>query len=62
MVLCIKRKLVTNVGDFGPGDFVWFKAGTKMYHGADKEDVDVLFMSDSKVDINYYNRKWMQYG
>ncbi|GEM_PF-868069 len=49
----LKGKLVTNVGDFGPGDFVWFKAGTQMYHGAEEEDVDVLFMSDSKVDINY---------
>lgn len=49
----LKGTMHTNVGDFGPGDFVWFKPGTKMYHGADKEDVDVLFMSDAKLDINY---------
>jgi quercetin dioxygenase-like cupin family protein len=50
----LEGTLVTHAGEFGPGHFVWFPAGTEMEHGATAEtDVTVLFITNRKFDIHY---------
>lgn len=44
-------KLHTSHGTFGPGDFVWFEAGTRMEHGTVDEPADLLFITDGPFDI-----------
>jgi hypothetical protein len=45
---------VTHLGDFAPGNFVWFPEGMKMEHGATQsEDVTVLFITNKKFEIWY---------
>lgn len=46
--------LHTNVGDYGPGSFVWFPEGTVGVHGA-TEDADLvcLFITNKPFDITY---------
>lgn len=46
--------LHTSEGDFGPGEFVWFPEGKAMWHGATPDqDVQVIFVTNKKFDINY---------
>lgn len=46
--------LRTSAGDFGPGEFVWFPAGTEMFHGATPEnDVTCLFITNKAFNIEY---------
>ena len=46
--------LRTSKGDFGPGEFVWFREGEVMFHGATPEtDVDFLFITNKPFDISY---------
>ena len=46
--------LVTSVGEFGPGSFVWFPEGETMFHGAQEDnDVTFLFITDKNFDIHY---------
>lgn len=46
--------LETSKGSFGPGEFVWFPEGERMFHGATKENgVTYLFITNKKFDINY---------
>ncbi|WP_076860208.1 cupin domain-containing protein [Bradyrhizobium mercantei] len=46
--------LVTSAGEFGPGSFVWFPEGTRMFHGAQVDnDVTFLFITNKPFDIHY---------
>lgn len=49
----LKGRLETNIGNFGPGSFVWFDAGVEMKHGALDEAMDALFISNKTFDIEY---------
>jgi len=50
----IEGTLVTHVGQFGPGSFVWFPEGVVMEHGATAEsDVTVLFITNKPFEIHY---------
>jgi len=50
----LEGTLVTHVGNFGPGGFVWFPEGTVMEHGAKAdEDVVMLFITNKKFDIHF---------
>lgn len=50
----VEGTLMTNIGVFGPGHFVWFPAGMEMEHGATAEvDVVVLFITNRRFDIKY---------
>jgi quercetin dioxygenase-like cupin family protein len=50
----LEGKLVTHVGTFGPGTFVWFPEGEVMEHGASSEaDVTVLFVTNKAFRIDY---------
>ena len=50
----LEGTLVTNAGQFGPGNFVWFPEGAVMEHGASAEgDATVLFITNKPFDIHY---------
>jgi len=50
----LEGRLVTHVGTFGPGTFVWFPEGEVMEHGASSEgDVTVLFVTNKSFRIDY---------
>ncbi|EHF02429.1 MULTISPECIES: cupin domain-containing protein [Olsenella] len=50
----LRGTLHTDQGDLPAGSFVWWDAGTPMFHGATAaEDVDVLFIMDGPFDISY---------
>ena len=54
----LEGKLVTHVGTFGPGAFVWFPEGEVMEHGASPEgDVTVLFVTNKAFRIDYVDEK-----
>ncbi len=53
-IYVLRGTLVTSEGNFKPGDYVWFDEGTVMTHGAgEEEDVDILFITNKKLDMNY---------
>ncbi len=52
-IYVLRGMLHTNLGDFDKGSFVWFKEGSKAFHGGKDEDVEVLFITNKKFDINY---------
>ena len=46
--------LRTHKGSFGPGEFVWFPEGERMFHGAsDENDAVFIFITNKKFDIHY---------
>ena len=46
--------LNTHKGRFGPGEFVWFPEGERMFHGATQEnDVTFLFITNKPFDIHF---------
>ena len=46
--------LETHKGSFGPGEFVWFPEGERMFHGATTDnDVTFLFITNKAMDIHY---------
>jgi quercetin dioxygenase-like cupin family protein len=46
--------LNTHKGTFGPGEFVWFPEGERMFHGAtDENDVTYLFIVNKPFDIQF---------
>ena len=46
--------LRTHKGSFGPGEFIWFPEGERMYHGAsDENDAVFIFITNKKFDIHY---------
>lgn len=46
--------LKTHKGLFGPGEFVWFPEGERMFHGAtDENDVTFIFVANKPVDFHY---------
>lgn len=46
--------LHTNVGDYGPGSFVWFPEGSVGEHGATETgDVTCLFITNKPFDITF---------
>ena len=50
----LEGTLVTNVGTFGPGGFVWFPEGMAMEHGASADgDVTVLFVTNKPFALDY---------
>ena len=50
----LKGILHTSKGDFGPDSFVWFPEGETMWHGAtENQDVEVVFITNKKFEINY---------
>ena len=50
----LKGILHSSRGDFGPGSFVWFPEGETMWHGAtENQDVEVVFITNKKFEINY---------
>lgn len=52
----LNGRLKTDVGEFGPGHFLWFPEGNVMYHGSADPygpGVQVLFITNKKFDINY---------
>ncbi len=54
----LEGKLVTHVGTFGPGTFVWFPEGEVMEHGASSEgDVTVLFVTNKAFRIDYVDEQ-----
>lgn len=57
----LKGSLVTSAGTYKPGDFVWFDAGTKQWHGAgEDEDLVVIFVTDGACDMNYLNPEFVK--
>lgn len=50
----LEGTLVTHVGNFGPGSFVWFPEGMEMEHGATAgQDVTVIFITNKPFKIDY---------
>ena len=49
----IRGTLHTNLGDFKEGSFVWFKEGSRAFHGGKDEDVECLFITNKPFNINY---------
>jgi quercetin dioxygenase-like cupin family protein len=50
----LEGTLVTHVGSFGPGTFIWFPEGLEMEHGATAEgDVTMLFITNKPFAIHY---------
>ena len=48
--------LKTHKGEFGPGEFVWFPEGERMFHGAtEHNDVTFIFITNKQFDIQYEN-------
>ena len=46
--------LRTNKGEYGPGEFVWFPEGERMFHGATEDnDVIFIFIINKHFDIHY---------
>lgn len=46
--------LETHKGSFGPGEFIWFPEGERMFHGATPDnDVTFLFITNKALDIHY---------
>ena len=46
--------LKTHKGEFGPGEFVWFPEGERMFHGAtEHNDVTFIFITNKQFDIQY---------
>lgn len=46
--------LETHKGMFGPGEFVWFPEGERMFHGATQEnDVIFLFITNKPFNIEF---------
>lgn len=46
--------LNTHKGSFGPGEFVWFPEGERMFHGATEDnDVTYLFIVNKPFDIHF---------
>ena len=46
--------LETHKGRFGPGEFVWFAEGERMFHGAtEHNDVLFLFITNKPFEIEY---------
>jgi len=49
-------RLQTHKGVFGPGEFVWFPEGERMFHGATPEnDAVFIFITNKAFDIHYDN-------
>ncbi|MBP3853655.1 MAG: hypothetical protein J6D18_03710 [Erysipelotrichaceae bacterium] len=49
----IKGTLKTDDGVLGPGDFIWWDQGVQMIHGGDEEDVELLFITNKPLTMNY---------
>lgn len=50
----LKGTLRTEHGNFGPGSFIWWKAGSTMFHGATADgDTECLFITNKAFDIQY---------
>lgn len=46
--------LKTSKGDFGPGEFVWFTEGERMFHGVSEDnEVNFIFITNKPFNIEY---------
>ena len=53
-IFVLKGTLKTDEGEFGPGTFVWYPAGTLMHHGAtDREECVFLYIQDKNGKLTY---------
>lgn len=53
-IFVLKGTLKTDEGEFGPGTFVWYPAGTVMRHGAtDREACVFLYIQDRAGKLTY---------
>lgn len=52
-IYVIRGILVTDDGEFKPGDFIWWEEGVEMEHGAGDEDVELLFITNKPLNMNY---------
>lgn len=53
-IFVLSGTLKTDEGEFGPGTFVWYPAGTVMSHGAtDREECMFLYIQDKKGKLTY---------
>jgi quercetin dioxygenase-like cupin family protein len=51
----LEGTLLTQEGEYSPGNFVWFPEGMVMEHGATAErDVIVLFITNKRFEIHYH--------
>lgn len=49
--------LNTPIGEFGPGNYVWFPEGSVHYHGATAEsEVTFLFITNKKFNIMFADK------
>jgi quercetin dioxygenase-like cupin family protein len=50
----LEGTLVTHLGSYGPGTFVWFPEATPMEHGASASgDATVVFITNKRFEIHY---------
>ena len=55
--------LYTDSGIYGPGCFLWWPAGTWMVHGAtDRENVEVLFITNGPFDLEFEDPSFLPEG
>ena len=54
----LEGTLLTNKGNLGPGNFIWFEEGCEGYHGASEDgDVICLFITNKPFDITFVDQK-----
>ena len=57
----LSGKLLTDEGEFSPGSFVWWPAGTWMIHGAtDESDAEVLFITNRPFDLEFEDPSFLE--
>ena len=52
-IYVIKGTLVCDDCTLSPGDFIWWEKGVEMEHGAADEDVELLFITNGPLTMNY---------
>lgn len=53
-IYVLEGRLVTHLGEYGPGTFVWFPEGEPMQHGASSDgDMVALFITNKPFSIDY---------
>jgi quercetin dioxygenase-like cupin family protein len=53
-IYVLEGTLTTHEGSYSPGCFVWFPAGSAMWHGATSDaDVTMLFITNRPLELTY---------
>ena len=55
-IYVIKGTLVCDDCTLSAGDFIWWDEGVEMEHGAGNEDVELLFITNKPLNMNYLDR------